>query len=43
VHASFYVVADVVIGIAHETWQERPLLVVVSRHGSSSTSDEVLG
>ena len=37
------VMAAAVIGIPHEKWQERPLLVVVPRHGSSPTRDEVLG
>jgi fatty-acyl-CoA synthase len=37
------VAAAAVIGIAHEKWQERPLLVIVARVGSSPTRDEVLG
>jgi len=32
-----------VIGVPHEKWQERPLLIVVARNGSSPTRDEVLG
>ncbi|WP_342118795.1 long-chain-fatty-acid--CoA ligase [Pseudoduganella sp. OTU4001] len=37
------VAAAAVIGIPHEKWQERPLLVVVPRNGSSPARDEVLG
>lgn len=31
-----------VIGIAHEKWQERPLLLVVLKDGASATKDEIL-
>ncbi|MYN03584.1 long-chain-fatty-acid--CoA ligase [Pseudoduganella sp. DS3] len=37
------IAAAAVIGVAHEKWQERPLLVVVAREGCSPTRDEVLG
>lgn len=37
------IAAAAVIGVPHEKWQERPLLVVVARNGSSPTRDEVLG
>jgi fatty-acyl-CoA synthase len=31
-----------VIGIAHPTWQERPLLLAVLKSGSTTTRDELL-
>ncbi len=31
-----------VIGVAHPTWQERPLMLVVRRTGTSVTADELL-